>query len=45
MKYFRQMLYRKSKHTLHVNNLLRKSCFYEIMWRNIEQPDRSEMKT
>ena len=35
-KYFRQKLYRKSKHTFHVQQLFsKKGVIYEIKWENL----------
>ena len=41
-KYFRQNLWRKSRHFM-FNNVFRKCAFYEIMWKNMTQPDRPQI--
>jgi len=43
-KCFRQKLYRKSKHTFYVQQLSPKNRdMYEIMWKNMVDPERSQM--
>jgi hypothetical protein len=43
-KSFRQNLRRKSKYKFYVQNLLFKSrVVYEIMWKNMVEPDRPQM--
>ena len=46
MAFFRQKLYRKSKHTFCVHQLcFENHAFYEIMWKNnMVEPDRPPMK-
>ena len=41
---FRQRLYRKSEHSLYVQQLLFENrAVYEIMWKNNLEPDRPQM--
>jgi len=43
-KRFRQNLQRKPKRTFHVRYLfLENRAFYEIMWKNMTEPDRTRM--
>jgi len=43
-KRFRQRLQRKSKRAFHVQNLfLEIRAFYEIMWKNMAEPDWTRM--
>jgi hypothetical protein len=41
---FKKKVVEKSKHTFYVQQILSESrTFYEIMWRNMVQPDRPHM--
>ena len=43
-KCFRQTLYRKSKHTFHVQYFFPQNlAVYEIFWKNMVQPGKSQM--
>jgi len=42
-KHFRQVLWRKSKHTMYVN-FLKIRALYEIMQKNMVEPLRMQMK-
>jgi len=45
-KYFRQKLQRKSEHTFYVQYIIPENhAVYEIMWKNMVQPDRPQMTT